>query len=335
MDARIKYVFSSATKEEVHMEHNTIVNRYLSDNERYADLINGCEFGGEQIIAAEDLQDIDTQVNASMDGKEKRQDNRKTKYRDIIRKVAFGVNFMVVGIENQEEVHYLMPLRIMEYDVREYQRQAAKIRKKNRKKIKLSTGEFLSGFAKTDRLYPCVTLVLYYGDDWDGSRNLHDLLDFTGIPERLKNLVNDYKLHLIEMKKIEDTTVFRTDLKQVLDFIRYSKDKQKLKELVESDTAYQCLDEEACDMMALYTNSRELLELKNQNKEGEGVNMCQAIREMLQDEREEGRAEGRAEEHVRNQIDNIRKMMKNLKITAAQAMDILEIEADERDKYLN
>ena len=121
------------------MEHNTIVNRYLSDNERYADLINGCEFGGEQIIAAEDLQDIDTQVNSSLEGnrKEKKPDNRKTKYRDLIRKLAFGVNFLVVGIENQEEVHYLMPLRTMEYDVREYQRQAAKIRKECRKKKKL------------------------------------------------------------------------------------------------------------------------------------------------------------------------------------------------------
>ena len=59
-------------KEEICMEHNTIVNRYLSDNERYADLINGCEFGGEQIIAAKDLQDIDTQVNASMESRKKK-----------------------------------------------------------------------------------------------------------------------------------------------------------------------------------------------------------------------------------------------------------------------
>lgn len=114
------------------MEHNAIVNRYLSDNERYADLINGCEFAGEQIVAAKDLSDTDTQVHGDLSvtegaGKKK---HVKTKYRDVIRKLAFGVNFMVVGIENQEEIHYLMPLRSMEYDVREYQRQASVIRKK-------------------------------------------------------------------------------------------------------------------------------------------------------------------------------------------------------------
>ena len=91
------------------MDYNTIVNRYFSDNERYADLINGCEFGGEQIITAEDLHDCDTQVSASMKDTEERKkpDKRKTKYRDLIRKMAFGVNFMVVGLENQTKVHLI------------------------------------------------------------------------------------------------------------------------------------------------------------------------------------------------------------------------------------
>jgi len=301
------------------MEHNTIVNRYLSDNERYADLINGCEFGGEQIIVAGDLTDIDSQVNASQEGNSGKKSNnwkmkpRKTKYRDLIRKLAFGVNFMVVGIENQEEVHYLMPLRTMEYDAREYCRQAAIIRKKSRNRKELSTGEFLSGFTKEDKLYPCVTLVLYYGDEWDGCRNLHELLDFTDIPERLKPLVNDYRIHLIEIKKIQDTGVFRTDLKQVFDFIRYSKDKNKLRELIETDTAYRKLDEDAYDMIALYTKSKELLEIKNKNTEGDEVNMCQAIKEMLEDEREEGRAEERKNtERERKNARNAQKAVVNL-----------------------
>lgn len=110
-----------------------------------------------------------------------------------------------------------LPLRLMEYDVREYQRQAVTIRKKVRKKEKLTAVEFLSGFSKDNKLHPCVTFVLYYGDDWDGGCELHDLLDFTDIPERLKALVNNYKIHLIEIKKLKDTSVFRTDLKQVFE----------------------------------------------------------------------------------------------------------------------
>lgn len=317
------------------MEHNAIVNRYLSDNERYADLINGCQFGGEQVITAKDLMEIDTQVNVPPeDSTTKKTGNRKTKYRDLIRKVAFGVNFMVLGIENQEEVHYLMPLRTLEYDVREYRRQANVIRKKTRKRKKLSAGEFLSGFGRNDKLYPCVTFVLYYGDEWDGGRELHDILNFRDIPERLKPLVNNYKIHLLEIKKLQDTNVFRTDLKQVFDFIRYSEDGSKLRKLIEQDVAYQHLDEDAYDMVALYTKSTEMLELKNQSMEREGVNMCKGLRDIMQEEREEGRAEGRAEALVSSQIDNIRKMIKNLKISVEQAMDILEIEGEERSKYL-
>lgn len=310
------------------MEHNTIVNRYLSDNERYADLINGCEFAGEQIVTAADLSDVDTQVNAPMNGKvgQKNRTGKKTKYRDIARKVAFGIRFMVIGIENQEEVHYLMPLRTMEYDVREYQRQAAIIRKRVRAGKKLTAAEFLSGFTKEEKLHPCVTFVLYYGEEWDGGRELHDLLDFTGIPEQMKVLVNNYKIHLIEIKKLQDTGVFKTDLKQVFDFIRYSKDKKKLKELVENDEAYQSLDEDAYDMVALYTNSTELLEVKKRGKKGDGVDMCQAIKEMLEDERTEGRAEGR--------LHDVMKMMKNLRLTAEQAMDVLEIPPEERSRYM-
>lgn len=126
------------------MEHNVIVNRYLSDNGRYADLINGCEFAGEQIIAATDLTDADTQVSSASfiserNGKNK---HKKAKYRDLIRKIAFGVNFVVIGVENQEEVHYLMPLRTMEYDVREYERQATVVRKRVRRNGKLTSAEF-------------------------------------------------------------------------------------------------------------------------------------------------------------------------------------------------
>lgn len=276
------------------MEHNSIVNRYLSDNERYADLINGCQFAGAQVVAATDLSDVDTQVNATVGTSisTRKQKAEKTKYRDLIRKVAFGVNFAVIGIESQEEVHYLMPLRTMEYDVKEYRRQAGIIRKKVREGRNTTSAEFLSGFRKEDKLHPCVTLVLYYGDEWDGGCELHDILDFSGIPKQLKSLINNYKIHLIQVKQIQDTSVFRTDLKQVFDFIRCSKDKNKLRKLVDSDSAYLKLDEDAYDMVALYTNTRELLRLKEQNREGDKVNMCQAITEMLQDERAEGRAEG-------------------------------------------
>lgn len=45
----------------------------------------------------------------------------------------------------------------------------------------------------------------------------------------------------IGYKKLEDTNAFRTDLKQVFDFIRCSEDKEKLEELIKTDAAYQTM----------------------------------------------------------------------------------------------
>ena len=61
-----------------------------------------------------------------------------------------------------------MPLRTMSYDVAEYEKQAYLTRQKVKGKKNLSPSEFLSGFRKTDRLHPCITLVLFWGDNWDG-----------------------------------------------------------------------------------------------------------------------------------------------------------------------
>ena len=46
--------------------------------------------------------------------------------------------------------------------------------------------------------------------------------------------------------------------------------------------------------------------------------------------REDARAEGREE----SQIEGVRNLMKNLQLTAEQAMEALEIPAEEREMYL-
>lgn len=276
-------------KEEVHMQEaqDMVLQRYLSDNERYADLINGCRFGGRQVLKASDLSEMDTQTGYWLRTKGKRK-WRRQRYRDLSRKAAFGINFAIIGAENQKEVHYLMPLRSMGYDVDEYERQAAAIKKWIRKQKGISRSEFLSGFGKNSKLHPCVTLVLYYGEEWDGSRDLHGLLDFTDIPEELKSLVNNYELHLLEIRKIEDTSVFRTDLKQVFDFIRCSEDKVSLKALVQNDEAYKEMEEDAYDVAVAFAKADELMEVKRFHEKGGKVDMCKALTEMLADERMEG-----------------------------------------------
>ena len=89
------------------------------------------------------------------------------------------------------------------------------------------------GFKKDSKLHPVITFMIYSGKEpWDGPRSLHDIIDFTDIPEELKGLVQNYKVNLIEIRKWKDTSVFKTDIRQVFDFIRYSKNKEQVKKLV-------------------------------------------------------------------------------------------------------
>ncbi len=80
---------------------------FLADNDRYADIINGICCGGKQVVNGSDLHELDSQVSflrgprfvRSWNPKKSR---RKIKIRDTLRKAAFGVNFAIIGIENQE-----------------------------------------------------------------------------------------------------------------------------------------------------------------------------------------------------------------------------------------
>ncbi len=57
---------------------------FFQDNHRYADIINGIGCGGVQLVKDMDLTEVDPTV--------------KKKSRDILRKVALGVNFAIIGI---------------------------------------------------------------------------------------------------------------------------------------------------------------------------------------------------------------------------------------------
>lgn len=178
------------------MERDLISKSFFSDNDRYADIINGIGCEGVPFVKGEDLQEADTRVHLGKNwGLRKNRKRAAVKYRDLLRKTAFGMNFAMVGIENQEELDYALPLRVMCYDAGEYERQAQKIRKETWKNKKgLRGGEYLYGFRKESRLYPTVTFVLYYGEkEWDGAKDIHGLLDLTGLPAGLRENDQSYQ----------------------------------------------------------------------------------------------------------------------------------------------
>ena len=266
------------------MERDLQKKGYFYDPERFADLINGVLCSGRQVLAPSDLTDLDSQTGQFNvpDYRERQRRKLKDRRRDLIRRAAFGVNFMVFGIENQEDVNYLMPLRCMSYDTGEYERQAAQIGRQIRQQGANTKAEFISGFTRDSRLNPCITIVLYYGKKWDGATDLHEILDFTDIPVELRDKVNNYRICLCEIRRFENTEVFRTDLRQLFDCVRYSEEPEKLYELVANDPRYREMDADTYDMIAQYTKTNELMQIKEYGKKEGKVDMCMAITELIE-----------------------------------------------------
>lgn len=215
----------------------------------------------------------------------------------MVRKAAFGVNFAIVGIENRETIDYAIPLRNLSYDAGAYEKQAARIRKEVRKNHSgLSRGEYLYGFRKDSRLHPTVTFILYSGvENWNGPKSLHEMLDFTDVPEELQGMVSNYHINLIEIRKLEDTSAFQTDVRQVFEFIRCAEDRDALKELVERDAYYKSMEEDAFDVVVQYTNATELVAAKDYYGKDGNVDMCTAIKELIAEGRTEGMKAGKLE----------------------------------------
>ena len=168
-------------------KEDTASQVYFSDNARFADLVNGICFKGEQIITPDDLKEVD------------RRQKRRT--RDVAKKAAFGVNFVIVGEESQETVDYSMALRVMESDLYDYQKQSRAIYKETKRLLEskdesvaeLTSGERLYYYPKDARIKPVITIVLS-NNDWDGPECLTDMLDLTDIPDDLKHYISDYQL---------------------------------------------------------------------------------------------------------------------------------------------
>ena len=81
---------------------------------------------------------------------------------------------------------------------------------------------------KTDRLHPVVSLCVYYGEHpWDGPLCLVDMLE---LPEKIRPLVSDYKMNLIELRTSGTLQFHNQDVNTVFDISRaiYERDYDKI-----------------------------------------------------------------------------------------------------------
>jgi predicted transposase YdaD len=149
-------------------------------------------------------------------------------------------------------------------------------------------------------------------------------------PEIL-SLVQDYRIHLIAPASLSDEEInkFSTNLREVLLFIKYSKNKEKLAELLTHDSRFKSIDRKAVRVMNTVAN----LKLNLNESEGD-MDMCQAIDEMISDARTEGREQGRTEGTQETMVTLIKNLMNSMKITVDDAMTHLQIPVNERAELI-
>ena len=310
---------------------DSVTKSYMGEDAVFADAFNYFLYQGRQVLAPEDLKPLDTAQLGVFSGTGKAAGTAVEavqKYRDVLKignvKKDDRAAYLLLGVENQSQVHYAMPVRNLVYDALQYARQVEQIAADHRRQCDWSghsRGEYLSGFYKKDQLLPVITLAIFFSPDrWDGPMTLHDMMSATD-PEILK-LVQDYRIHLIEPAAMEpeDFEKLCSSLREVLAFIKYSRDPEKLSKLLTQDPHFEHLDRSAAMVISAWTHT-EL----NIKEDEEAVNMCQAIEAMKRDSREAGLAEGRAEGKEEGMLIQARATAERLAAKGFEEEQIAEI----------
>lgn len=264
---------------------------YLSDNKRFADLCNVVLFDGEQVINADCLEERDITEVLSVFGVDKKEVQQQ-KWRDILKNAVIktdgNVTIVLFGVENQSEIHYAMPIKNLIYDALNYGSQineAARMHRRN--KDTDNSAEFLSGFKKSDRLTPIVTITVYWGTrEWDGPLSLHEMFD-EKVDSRLLEYISDYKIVLISPNTVKDFSKFRSELGLLLEVIKNSADKKAFRTLVSSDKRFANVDNETVSAINAFTG----INIHMDGRKGM-TNMCKAVKELREEYIEFGIKQG-------------------------------------------
>ena len=310
-------------------DKDTAAKEYMRDAETFADAFNFLLYDGQQIIKPERLKPLDTTAVVLPYG----DDGASVpvqKYRDVMKMVTVMEDdraaYLLLGIENQSDIHYAMPVRNMLYDAVQYVSQVDQSAKSHRNGgLKPETGaEFLSGFYRTDKLIPVITLTLYFGaEQWTAPTDLYGMLSADA---EILRFVDNYHLHLIAPAQIpdEDFDKFHTELKQVLKFVKNSLSKKRLNELVHEDETYRHISRKTANMLNIITGSN----LKYDSRE-ETVDMCRAIEEIrndaiaegIQTGMEKGLEEGMEKGMEKGTFSTLSSLVKKGILTLAQAAE--------------
>lgn len=185
------------------MAMKDFTEKMLEDyNDVFADIMNVYLFEGQKVIR-EDSLSMDRTATVY-----RYRDELYQQDRDVAKFWSDeNVTLSLLGIENQSTVDKDMPLRIMGYDGASYRSQLYLMKKKN--------GDYRRN---RNPRYPVISLVLYFGErPWKKPQRLSDTVN---ISPRLANFTNDYRINVMDVRRLPRETVdkFTSDFRFVADY---------------------------------------------------------------------------------------------------------------------
>ena len=267
-------------------------------------MINGAFFKGEQIMDAEELEEVDSKLVHH-----ERNEEAINVIRDKVYKWK-GQYISICVLENQSYVDYRMVFRVMLEESVSYIKQQKRAYKKWKEaKYPFDKNEFLSQMRKEEKYTPVITLILYLGTEqkWDGAKSLYEMLEMR---EEWKPFVTNHKLNLFDYHDYEDYSFFKTENRIIFELLSCAKNKIKMEKVIKEKQ--YILDKETakaiCGMLGIKVNLNKIM---IKTREGVGFDMCKA----WDDHKESGRREGEREvlkKSLEAMIDSLKKFSQDL-----------------------
>lgn len=286
---------------------DAVTKQYMKENTVFADAFNFLLYNGENVILPQTLRELDTAevvIPFTVDDKGKKQAQAVQKYRDILKMTTVMTDdkaaYVLFGVEAQTDIHYAMPVRNVIYDALQYGRQVTEISKRNRK----NSGQTM---AVTDK--------------------------------GLLQHIPDYRIKLIDPAGIDSDEMdkFHTSLREVLSYIKYSKDADKLAEYMKHNQRMEHLEVGAAQVIKEVTNTKFQIP-----KGMEEVNMCEAI-EVLMNRREnegirqgleQGISQGMAQGITQGKLSLLKDLVEDGTLTMEAAAGKVNMSVKEFEEYM-
>ena len=234
--------------------------KLFRDDGCFADICNYAFFQGKQIIKPEELVSRENDVSTLI-GKEALPMETK-RYRDIVRKASINGEYMIIGVEHQSTLDKNMIIRILNYDAQLY----------------------INQVERGKEVYPVGTFVFYTRDkEWTYPKSLKESLK---IPPEMKDYINDWKLPVLELQKIDSGMLKNQRLKEVVEISQsmFKGDYEKLR-------TNRMISVENYKMASILTHT----DIKEEDlPEGDEINMCKAMDQLFQRFENQGIEKGEA-----------------------------------------